>query len=129
MSILAALLIAQAGATALPNTPPSPEVAREMAKIDEQLADWKGGVYKRDGKLTCRIEDGTGDNEIDLIGCGALIRCFTPLADAMDAVAAADITDANRKRQFGELTQSAQPCIAAAQKAGTRILAERRQDG
>ena len=131
MSFIAALLIAQAGAApaAVPTTPPAPHVAEEMSVIDDRIADWKGGIYKRDGKLTCRIEQSTGDSEVDMIRCGAMIRCFAPLSDAMDAVAGSDLPDADRNRQMRELAGTAQPCLEAATNAGVRMLAEKRQNG
>ncbi len=126
MSILVALLLAQAGANAAQLPPPSAAVAENITVIGSRLDDWKGGVYKRDGKLTCRIEESSGDTEIDMIRCGAMIRCFTPMTETMDAVAQADLPTRERNRQLSHLAQSAQPCLDAAHKIGVRMLAEKR---
>ncbi len=125
MIMLASLLVLQAGVAA-PQPQVSPEVSDQMLVIGEQLKSWKGGIYKREGKLTCRTTASTGDPEIDAIRCGALIRCFGPNADKMDAIAASGLSKEERNRRMQALTEATKPCVNQAHRAGTMFLAERR---
>ncbi|WFL78604.1 hypothetical protein P7228_05955 [Altererythrobacter arenosus] len=126
MSLLfASLLVLQAGSPA-PAPQVSPEVSDQALVIGERLKTWKGGLYKKDGQLTCRIEKSTGDPEIDAIRCGALLRCFGPNAEKMDAIAGSDLPREDRNRRMQELAQATKPCLEGAHKAGTMFLAEKR---
>ena len=124
MSMMLALLLMQSVAAAAPGDTPATqeasqptaenaEVRKQIVTIGEKLQTWKGGVYKRDGKLTCRIEEGTGDLKIDAIRCGGLLHCMAPLADRMDAIAAEVVDKADRNRQLQAVVAEAQPCVDA----------------
>ena len=130
MSILAALIFVQAAPAAPPLpafvTPPSDAVAQEIVAIDRKMKSWKGGVYPKDGQLTCRISESTGDDDIDAIRCGAMLRCVAPAQADFDRIAALDIAKADREARLAVLAESLQPCIEAAHEAGMRYLAEMR---
>lgn len=133
MSMIFSLLLAQAAPAVAPSTfdlaaPSSETVAEEILVIGRKLETWKGGVYKRDDKLTCRITQSTGDKDIDAIRCGAMLRCFAPETEAFDRIAASDVPEADRNRQMQALAEKLKPCVAAADEAGTRHLAERRAE-
>lgn len=133
MSFLAAFLVAQAAAvpaTAPPlpvfADPPTEKVAEEIVVIGRKLRTWKGGVYNRDGKLTCRIKKSTGDKDIDAIRCGAMLRCIAPAQMEFDRIAALDIPKTDRNRRMQALAERLQPCVEASHEAGMRYLAEAR---
>ncbi len=110
MSAVLALLLVQAGVAPAP-VPADDPVKQEILAIGEKMKAWKGGVYKRDGKLTCRLEQGSGDAQVDVIRCAALVRCVSPLAPKMDAISGSSLPEADRKRQLGEVLGSAKPCL------------------
>ena len=116
MSALFALLVVQA-ATA-PAAAPAPipaddPVKREIVAIGERMKTWRGGIYKKDGQLTCRLDKGSGDTQVDLIRCAALVKCVAPLAGKMDAITASNRPEADRTREARELLGTATPCIDA----------------
>lgn len=126
--LLPVLLLMQAASGApAPETPAGEDAVKEqIILIGERLKTWQGGIYKREGDLTCRIGKGTGDLEIDAIRCGALIECFAPLADPMDAVYASDLPEADRNRQMQEIAATATPCIDQFHVTQTVKLARKR---
>lgn len=128
MSWLLALLAQTAApATPPPLPPPSAEVAQEIVVVGTRAKIWRGGVFKRDGKLVCRTRQSSGDREIDAMRCGAMLRCFAPRAAEMDRIAAAKLPDAERQRQFKAVSDGAVPCLEEADAVGIRLLAERRK--
>lgn len=124
---LALALLAQAAADLpVPQGPPSAAVAAEMKAIGQKLETFRGGVYKKDGKLTCRIAASSGDKAIDMVRCGAMLRCYAPRADELDAIAASAAPKAERSRKMQAVVASTQPCVTDASAAGVRMLAEER---
>ena len=134
MGFLLPLLFAQAVAGAPDRVPvdemlaipPSAEVAEEIVVIGRTMEKWKGGVYKQDGELKCRIKISSGDADVDAIRCGAMLRCVAPEVQTMDRIAALDIPRKERSEMLQAHMQSLTPCFDAAHEAGTRFLAERR---
>lgn len=128
MLALAFVLMAQAATADLPvpEGPPSEAVSEQITVIGERLKTFKGGVYKKDGQLTCRIEASTGDEAIDMVRCGAMLRCFAPRAAELDTIAASDAPRAERNRRMQAIAEAAQPCLEEASAAGVRMLAEQR---
>ena len=136
MSLFVSLLLAQAaGAATTPQRipvdemleiPASEEVAEEIVVIGRELEKWKGGVYKQDGELRCRIKTSSGDEDVDAIRCGAMLRCFAPEVETMDRIAAMDIPRKERSEMMQAHAESLKPCLDAAHQAGMRFLAERR---
>ena len=122
------LLFAQAAvpaADAPAKEPPTEEaIAAETVAINKVLDKWKGGIYRKDGKLTCRMQQSSGDEAVDLLRCGAMVGCYAPRADELDAIAASDTTEEERVAQMKAITQEAQTCLADAHRQGVRRLAE-----
>ena len=121
-------LLAQAAVADLPTPqgPPTEAVAQQITQIEARMERWKGGIYKKDGKLTCRITQPSGDKEVDVIRCGAMLRCLAPETDALDAIAGSDASEADRNRRMQAIVAAAQPCVTNANAAGVRMLAEKR---
>ena len=120
--------LAQAAAPAAADaakTPPSEEaIAAEVVAINQALDKWKGGIYKKDGKLTCRMQQSSGDEAVDLLRCGAMVGCYAPKADELDAIAASEATEEERVAQMKAIAEETQPCLAKAHREGIRRLAE-----
>ncbi|GMM91884.1 hypothetical protein [Qipengyuania sp. MTN3-11] len=129
MSILASILLAQAAATAPPPlptfvTPPSEAVAEEIVVIGRKLDTWKGGIASQDGQIACRTKQSTGDEDVDAIRCGAMLRCFAPEVEEMNRLSALDVPAEERNRLMQAHAKTLVPCLDAAHKAGMRYLAE-----
>lgn len=118
--------LAQAAApAAAAKAPPSEEaIAAEVVAINKVLDKWKGGIYRKDGKLTCRMQQSSGDEAVDLLRCGAMVGCYAPKAEELDAIAASDATEEERVTQMKAITEAAQSCLADAHRQGVRRLAE-----
>lgn len=105
--------------------PPTEEaIAAEVVVINKALDRWKGGIYRKDGKLTCRMKQSSGDEAVDLLRCGAMVGCYAPKVDELDAIAASEATEEERVAQMKAITDQTQSCIAAAHRQGVRRLAE-----
>ncbi len=121
-------VMAQGAVPALPTPqgPPTEAVAEQIVQIETRMERFEGGVYKKDGKLTCRIAQSSGDKDVDMVRCGAMLRCLAPRADELDAIAASDAPPADRNRRMQGVVAAAQPCVKDANAAGVRMLAEKR---
>ena len=69
------------------------------------------------------MEQSSGDQAVDLLRCGAMVGCYTPRVDELDAIAAADAPEADRKAQMQEVMAEVQPCIEDAHRLGVRRIA------
>jgi len=128
ITALTLALFAQAGVGDLPTPqgPPTEEVAEQITVIGKRLETFKGGVYKKDGKLTCRIAQSSGDKSVDMIRCGAMLRCYAPKAEELDTIAASNAPKAERNRKMQAVAEATLPCVEEASDAGVRMLAEER---
>lgn len=121
---LFALVMAQAAAPEAKAQMPSEEaIAREVVAINRTLDQWKGGIFKQDGKITCRMNVSSGDQAVDILRCGAMVGCYTPHVDRLDAIAASDATTEEREVQMKEVMDEVQPCVEQAHRQGVRRLA------
>ena len=121
---LFALVMAQAAAPEAKAEPPSEEdVAREIVAINRTLDKWKGGIFKQDGKVTCRMQASSGDEAVDILRCGAMVGCYTPHVDRLDAIAASDATREEKQAEMQAVTDEVQPCVEQAHRQGVRRLA------
>lgn len=121
---LFALVMAQAAAPEAKAEMPSEEaIAREVVAINRTLDQWKGGIFKQDGKVTCRMKVSSGDQAVDILRCGAMVGCYTPHVDRLDAIAASDATTEEREVQMKEVMDEVQPCVEQAHRQGVRRLA------
>lgn len=115
---------APAAADAAKAPPTEEAIAVEVVAINKLLDKWKGGIYRKDGKLTCRMQQSSGDNAIDLLRCGAMVGCYAPKADELDAIAASDATKEERVAQMKAISEETQACLDSAHRQGVRRLAE-----
>lgn len=131
MSALFALLLAQAATAATPAPAPAPAeadtpVKREILAIAARMQGWKGGIYKDAERLACRIEQSSGDADVDAIRCGAMVVCYSPKVVEMDAIAASELPEADRTRKMAAIAASTKPCLEAAHVRGAVKLAQHR---
>lgn len=121
---LFALVMAQAAAPeAKAELPSEDAIAREVVAINRTLDQWKGGIFKQDGKVTCRMKVSSGDQAVDILRCGAMVGCYAPHVDRLDAIAASDATTEEREVQMKEVMDEVQPCVEQAHRQGVRRLA------
>ncbi|QWC56763.1 hypothetical protein F7D01_06340 [Erythrobacter sp. 3-20A1M] len=124
MSVLAAILLAQA-----PAAVPAPTQPTEITVIGKKLANWKGGVFKRGGKLMCRTERSTGDAQLDAIRCGAMLACVRPVEGQIDAIMGSDLNKATKRKRFDALLDSTKPCLESYEDAAVAKMLARRAEG
>lgn len=122
MMTLLTLLLAQASAP-VAEAPSDQDVARETVAINKLLDKWKGGIFKQNGKITCRTETSSGDQAVDILRCGAMVGCYAPRVDELDAIAISDASREERQEQMKAIKDEVQPCVARAQRLGVRRLA------
>lgn len=122
------MMLAQAAAPGVAaDTPVSEEaIAREIVVIGRKLDDWKGGIYKKDGQLTCRIEQSSGDQAIDALRCAAMVKCYSPRVDELDRIASGDATRKARVAKMQAVAEEVKPCLESTEQEGIRLLAKAR---
>ena len=123
MSMLAAILFAQASAAAPAPKPVDPAVTEQVREIGAKLHDWRGAWAVVDGQLGCRTVTSTEDEAIDLIGCAALIHCIKPIYPELRAIADGPGEEADKKRRFGEKLSSQSRCLTEQRGTGIAALA------
>ena len=124
MSLLVLVALVQAAG----GTPPVPAaseeaVAAEIAGIDRKLGDWRGGIYKRDGKLACNTQVSSGDPAVDIIRCAAMLKCYAPQVAELDRIAESDANRNERVAQIQAIAEQVKPCVSGAEEEGVRRLA------
>ncbi len=110
--------------------PPSPEVANEIVVIGQKVRTWKGRLSKNDGQLSCRTTRSTGDSEVDVIRCAAMMTCTRPIEAELERVSALKaVKRAERERQLNAALATTIPCMDDYFATASRALAERRVRG
>ena len=118
------LTLAQASAATPAGEAPTEEaIAKQTVVINRTMDKWKGGIFKQDGKLTCRMDTSSGDQAVDILRCGAMVGCYAPRADELDAIAASDAPKEERQEQMRAIVAEVEPCVANAHREGVRRLA------
>lgn len=122
----AAPLAAQSAAPAPTPRPVDPKVAQQVTVIAGKLRDWQGAWGAAGGKLACRTVKSTGDTEIDMIGCGALIGCIKPAYPELKAIADGAGSEADKKSRMGAKIVSLDTCFKQHRGQGIAVLALKR---
>ncbi|MXO86893.1 hypothetical protein GRI38_12730 [Altererythrobacter aurantiacus] len=125
IAIISSLLLMQA-APADTAEPMLEDVQQEIVVIAERLKDWKGRLGKDDTGLSCETTKSSGDAQVDAIRCDAMIACFTPIEDAMDAAYASDDAAPERRARINALVETTVPCISDYERQAAIALAEER---
>ena len=118
------LALAQAGEPAAQSAPSEAAVADEIVVIGKKMDMWRGGIFKRDGQLTCRTEKSSGDLAIDAVHCGAMVKCYAPHVEELDRIAAKDAPRSQRNAEMQAIGEAAKPCLEDAKAEAVRRLAE-----
>jgi hypothetical protein len=131
MSWLAPLLLIAAQATAPAQTPREidPKVAAQVPVIAGKLEQWRGAWGAAGGKLACKTINSSGDEEIDALGCAAMIACVKPEYAALNAIADSKASVEDKKRQMAAKLASLRPCMKAHRGQGIAELALKRGRG
>ena len=123
--MLSAMLLALAQSSEATAPPPSEEaVGEEIVVIGKKMDEWKGGIFKRDGKLTCRTEKSSGDLAIDAVHCGAMVKCYAAYVEELDRIAAKDAPRKQRNAEMQAIGEAVIPCLEDAKAEAVRRLAE-----
>lgn len=122
------LLLAQ-GAPAAASRDVDPKVAEQVPVVAAKLNHWRGAWGVVDGKLGCETVRSSGDEEIDALGCAAMLACVRPaypeLKKINDSQAAVD----EKKRQMAARLAALEPCMTARRGQGIAEIALRRGRG
>jgi hypothetical protein len=128
MKLLAATLLLAAGSAAAAPAPRpvDPKVAAQVPLIAGKLQDWRGAWGAAGGKLACKTVRSTGDEEIDLIGCAALIACVAPVYPELKAIADGKGAEADKQRRIDERLAGQSRCLTEHRGQGIATLALKR---
>jgi hypothetical protein len=125
MSALALPLLVLSG-TALAAPGPravDPKVAAQVPVIAGKLAQWRGAWGAAGGKLACKTVRSTGDEDIDRIGCAAMIACVKPIYPELKAIADGKGTEADKQRRIGARLAGQERCLKEHRGEGIAALA------
>ena len=123
------LILAQAAPVAAPTATPKPvdpKVAAQVPLIAGKLQGWRGTWAAIDGKLACKTLKTTGDNEIDLIGCQAVLTCVRPAYPELKAIADGAGAEADKKKRMGAKLATLDTCMKQNRGQGIAALALKR---
>ncbi len=131
MSWLAPLLLVLAQAAVPAGAPANidPKVAAQVPVITEKLHQWRGGWGAIDNKLACKTVKTSGDEEIDKIGCYAVLSCVKPAYPALKAIADAKADEADKKARMRAKLATLEPCMKQYRGQGIALLALKRGSG
>ena len=118
---LLSLALAQAATPAV--APRAESVATHAAEIYRTLDKWKGGVYKKEGVITCRMKTSSGDQAVDLLRCTTMVKCYAPRVEDLDAIAASETTEEARISEMRKVMEEVQPCIEKEHREGVLRIA------
>jgi hypothetical protein len=123
MNLFAALLLMTVAAEPA-NTSDQGE---EIIVIGEKLKSWRGTIRTHDGQQVCKTTKSTGDKAIDAIGCGAMLACFAPEQERLDALQKSS-KDAEEYRRVSEpVFEAIGACLAEKRSAGVDAFVKQRR--
>jgi hypothetical protein len=118
--MMSALLLMMAVQTASPAS----DAAEEITVIGQRLREWRGRITPAGQAMRCVTLRSTGDAEVDEIGCGAMVQCFTPLRPRM--IEAASRPRAERRPRMAAIEREVGACMVERRDQLIENLAERR---
>lgn len=119
------LILAQAAPAAAPRAV-DPKVAAQVPIIAGKLDGWRGTWGAVQGKLGCRTLKSTGDDEIDLIGCRAVLACIRPIYPELKTIADGKAAEADKKRLMAARLAGLDTCMKQNRGQGIAALALKR---
>jgi hypothetical protein len=122
------LLLAQGTPAAAPREI-DPKVAAQVPVITEKLRQWRGTWAAVDGKLACKTVKGSGDEEIDKIGCLATLTCVKPVYPELKAIADGKGTEPEKKAKMRAKLDTLDGCLKQHRGQGIASLALKRGGG
>lgn len=120
--LLAALLLAAPAAAQAPQ-PVDPKVVEQVRIISAKMEDWRGAWGVAGGKLGCKTAQSTGDVDIDMIACAALVACVKPILPELKAIADGDGTQDEKKQRMGAKLSEQSLCLREHRGNGIAALA------
>lgn len=125
---LAAVLAVPAASVQAKDAPADvdPAVASQVRAISAKLRDWRGNWASIDGKLACATTKTTGDKEIDVIGCGALIACIKPIYPELTKIASGPQGREEKQRLIQAKVHGQNSCLHRKRGDGIAALAYQR---
>ena len=119
------LLFAQAAPATAPKAV-DPKVEAQIPLIADKLQAWRGTWGAVQGKLGCKTTTSTGDREIDLIGCQAVLACIRPAYPELKAIADGQAAEADKKRLMTAKLAGLDTCMKQHRGQGIAELALKR---
>jgi hypothetical protein len=122
------LLLAQGAAAPAPREI-DPKVAEQVPIIAAKLDHWRGAWAAAGGKLGCKTLRSSGDEEIDALGCAAMLSCVKPAYPELKKIADGPAPEADKKRQMEAKLAALKPCLTQRRGQGIAEIALRRGRG
>lgn len=123
------LVLAQAASAPAPTAAPQavdPKVAAQVPLISSKLDEWRGTWAAIDGKLACRTLKSSGDDEIDVIGCQAVIACVKTVYPELKDIADSQAAEADKKARIAAKLATLGTCMKEHRGQGIATLALKR---
>lgn len=102
------------------------EPTADIVVIARKLRDWRASFNFRDGKGSCKIKRSTGDQDIDQIGCDAMLHCWPKFLPRYEATRAKGLSAAARKEMSDSANRDMAACVEERHVSLSAALAERR---
>lgn len=122
--LLATLLLAiPALAAAQTPRPVDPKVVEQVRIISAKMEDWRGAWGVAGGQLGCKTAQSTGDVDIDMIACAALVACVKPILPDLKKIADGAGTKEEKKQRMGVKLSQQNLCLREHRGNGIAALA------
>lgn len=127
-ALLPALLLALPAPAAAAQTPRpvDPAVVEQVRVISAKMEDWRGAWGVAGGQLGCKTARSTGDTDIDMIACAALVACVKPVLPQLKAISDGKGAEADKKQRMGKVLAGQNLCLKEHRGNGIAALARAR---
>lgn len=123
------LVLAQGAAAPAPAQEIDPRVAEQVPIVAAKLNHWRGAWGVVNGKLGCETVRSSGDEEIDALGCAAMLACIRPAYPELKKINDGSAAVEEKKRQMAAKLATLEPCMKARRGQGIAEIALRRGRG
>ena len=122
--LLAALMLAPpAVAAAQTPRPVDPAVVDQVRIISGKMENWRGAWGVAGGQLGCKTARSTGDTDIDMIACAALVACVKPILPELKAIADGAGTETEKTQRMSAKLEGQNQCLKEHRGNGIAALA------
>lgn len=99
---------------------------QKILVIAQKLKNWRGEWKQKKGVNVCKTRKSTGDKQIDLVGCEALLACASKFGPDLQRIA----ESTKNKKEFSERSKPIYDemgkCVFSEREKGIAALADKR---